>query len=392
VTDSGDVGGSAGPGERSTATPETTPDSAPQWNRTYGTDDGGDALFGAAEGIDGGHFVVGGSTAATGGDEFDEWALKLDSDGETEWDRVPTDDEGTNILTSATAVSDGYVVSGFSSDQETVYDARLRKFGPDGEDLWDRTFERHQGFTVLPADDDGYVVAGAVIERDPDAWLQAVDSDGSDRWSETIDDGGNEVIFGGERVDDGYLFSGYSTTEDTTRGYLLKADARGSKRWSETFTVDGNAELNAVVAVDDGYVAVGVTYEGSEDGTTDDAGLVIKVDEDGSKQWSTTIDASDGGRLEGIVRGADDNLYAAGDRGADTVESSDSGWVVELDSGGSEVDSTVYGNDEYDILTDVHSTATGAYLLTGETDRSGQDHSDGWVVKATDPIAGVPDE
>src|SRR6056297_1750458 len=76
-----------------TTTQETTPDPAPQWNRTYGTGDGNDALFGAAEGIDGGHFVVGGSTAATGGEEFDEWAVKLDSEGETEWDRVSTDDE-----------------------------------------------------------------------------------------------------------------------------------------------------------------------------------------------------------------------------------------------------------------------------------------------------------
>jgi len=320
-----------------TGTPQPTPDPAPQWEKTYGTDDGTDALFAAVDGVDGGHLFAGGSSSETSGDSFDEWVLKLDSEGVREWERVPTDDSGTNILTTATPVSDGYVVGGFSAEQG--YDARMRKFGTDGADLWDRTFENRQGWTVMPADD-GYVIAGAVIRRDPDVWIQAVDSDGSDRWSAAIDGGGSEVALGGERVSDGYLLCGYSTTADGARGYLLEVDSGGSERWSETVTVDGEAEFQDIVAVDDGYVAVGVTYEGPDDGTTDDAGLVVKVDDGGSVQWSTTIEKRDGGRFEAVTTGADGRLYAVGDLGSDTTEGLDSGWVAELDSGGSEVAST----------------------------------------------------
>jgi len=376
-------------GNEGTATAEQPPDPTPQWNRTYGTGDGNHALFAAVDGVDGGHFFAGGSTSATGGDSFDEWVLKLDSAGEQAWERVPTDDEGTNVLTTATAVSDGYVVGGFSTDEGTVYDARMRKFGADGTDEWDRTFERRQGWTVLPGIDDGYLLAGTTIERNPDAWIQTVDSDGNERWSATVDDGDREVVFGGEAVGDGYVFAGYSSADSGPRGYLLDVDTDGSKRWSELVTGEEQAELKDVVAVEGGYIAAGVTYVGVEnDGTAADDGLVVKVDEGGSVQWSRTVAERDGGRFESIVA-SDGSLYAVGEYG--TGDARD-GWVVELDSSGEELASTTYGTDSYDTLDDVTRTADGAYLLSGETARSAPGQSEGWGIKVTDPVAGVPDE
>jgi len=143
---------------------------------------------------------------------------------------------------------------------------------------------------------------------------------------------------------------------------------------------------------DDGYVVAGVTWSGaSDDGTDADDGLVGQVDDSGSQTWSTTVDTGNGDIFETVSAGTDRNLYAAGH--TDYAAGSDlpNGLVVELDSGGSEADSTTYGGDGYNNLSDIGSTDDDASLLAGERIRSDGSDADGWIIKTADPVAGVPE-
>lgn len=397
------IGALAGCADSSPETPTATgatptdgppPEAVAEWARSYGTSDGNDALFAAADGVGGGHFFAGGSTAETGGEDYDEWVLKLDSEGNREWEQVLTDDEGTNLLTSALSVGDGYVVGGFSANEDGSSDARVRKFGTEGTAQWDRTYAGSQGWTVVPGVDDGSLVAGTALGSNPDAWMQAVDADGTDRWSATVDGGGGEVLFGGETVADGYVFAGYSATGDGDRGYLVKVDTDGAEQWSATVTGDEMAKLEDVVPVDGGYVAAGVTWSGAgDDGTDADDGLLVKVDDSGARQWSTTVDNDRGDLLEAVTPGADGSLYAVGRTGFDaTGTTQPDGLVVEFDGGGSELGSRTYGDGDYDRLSDVSVADGGAVLLAGETVADGADSTDGWAIKVVDPVDGVPEE
>jgi len=132
------------------------------WRRAYG----GEELAGAnslQQTADGG-FILAGTTDLSGKTDHDLWILKLDSDGNEEWQKTYLE-EGVNYPSSIYQTTDGgYVVAGITNSlSKRSSDAWVLKLNPSGNIEWQRAYGgsgQDGASSVQPTRDGGYIVAG----------------------------------------------------------------------------------------------------------------------------------------------------------------------------------------------------------------------------------------
>lgn len=226
-----------------------------QWNKSYGgdlkdcghsiiqTDDGGYAIVGYTKSYSsspGGAFGVGGE---------DLWLLKLDSNGNMQWNKIfggKDYDDGFSILQNPDG---GFTIAGTTqsftqnntpiqeySDNDT---ARIYLIRTDarGNLLWNKTVGgdlKTAAFSLARAPDDGYLITGTVFSNAGDADVLALRTDlnGTQLWANSY--GGPEDDYGYSTVyssDDSFMIAGYTRSfgNDGSDVFLLKiADANYS--------------------------------------------------------------------------------------------------------------------------------------------------------------------
>jgi hypothetical protein len=220
-----------------------------------------------------------------------------------------------------------------------------------------------------------------------DVYLVGVDSDGETLWEVTHGGEGNEYGWGIQPSADGYVVVAETTSVGAGRidGWLLSVDDSGVERWSQTYGGARDDRLFAVHSTPDGgWVAAGIT-ESSGAGGRD--AWVVKTDPSGMAIWERTVgDAGDDvahavdltADLGYAVFGYSDGFDAAG---YDAL-------VLKLDTDGSTQWSTMFGGDAEDrIISGVEITG-GGFILAGYTQSSGEGQRDAYVVEI-DP-AGTP--
>jgi hypothetical protein len=193
------------------------------------------------------------------------------------------------------------------------------KVDSQGSEEWSRTFggsEDDYGWTVRETSDGGYIVTGSTLSfgvNGGDVYLVKVDSQGSEEWSRTL--GGSEDDFGysvQETSDGGYIIAGFTMSFGTGAGdaYLVKVDSQGSEEWNRTF---GDTDVEFVVSVqstrEGGFILAGFTY--SFVSQTYDIYLV-KVDPQGSEEWSRTLGGSDDEWGQSVRETSDGGYIIAG--------------------------------------------------------------------------------
>lgn len=166
------------------------------WARNYGGSLP-DMNMGLASTPDGGCMVLG-ETASNDGDVSgnhntgggnDAWVLKLDKNGQVQWQKTLGGATNSEDFTSAVATSDGgYMIGGetYSTDGDVTYlhgasDAWLVKLDGTGKLVWQKTFggsSSDETQCLIPAADGGFISAGFAEARDGDvsgtgggAWL-----------------------------------------------------------------------------------------------------------------------------------------------------------------------------------------------------------------------------
>ena len=234
------------------------------------------------------------------------------------------------------------------------------------------------------ASDGGYVAAGGTRSSGlggSDAWLIKTGTDGGEQWSETFggihDDWAHDVFQTG---DGGYIIAGgtHSFGLGGSDAWLIKVDANGSEDWSETFgSLHDDSALSVRQAADGGYIIAGGTHSFGLGGS--DVWL-IKTDANGNEDWSKTFGSlhddwatcvrqtSDGGY---IVAGA---TYSFGAGGTDM-------WLIKVDAGGNEEWSETFGGLGDDSANSVEQTSDGGYIVAGATRSFGAGGTDVWLLK-----------
>lgn len=406
------------------------------------TTDGGYILGGISSSGEGGE-----KSEASKGEE-DYWIVKIDSLGNKEWDRT-LGGSGRDELQDIKQTRDGgYILGGYSlsdasgdksEDSRGGFDYWIVKLDANGNKQWDRTYggDNTDQFSSLQQTSDGGFIVGGSSESDRsgekressrgryDFWVIRIDSVGNILWDKTY--GGNESDFLKRlqhTTDGGFILGGSSESDvsgekseprrgnntDFAMGYdywILKIDSLGNKEWDKTYGGLFADYLFALIQTHDGgYMLGGASGSGiggdkSQEHRGGEFGdyWVVKTDSLGNKEWDRTFGGSDSDELSDIIQTNDGGYLLGGESESDVSgEKSEDGkgstdmWVVKIDSTGSlQWDKTI-GGEARELLTKIvhDTTATEGYLLAGSStsgisgDKSEPNRGesyDYWVVK-----------
>ncbi len=337
------AGSAAAADANNTSAANQTPPAA--WERTYGGL-ANETLLSLLGSSDGGYLLVGSSAGNGTGEEL--YLVRTDSNGTPiREERVPFGPGGAGSPAMADRTADGgtIVVGGSGTSGPSGEDVALLRLGPDGRQLWSRSYSvgsgRDVGDAVRPATDGGYFVAGTTDVPNggaPDLLLLKVGEDGGEVWHRALPLGAS-ILFVRDLLatpDGGYLVIG-STDADHAGSLdmlLVKVSSGGNREWQRTYsfgaeTADG---YTLEPSPDGGWLLLG-DVDGT--GSPSHAAVLVKVDTAGNEQWRKRLSAG-GARTWGYAlasAGADGYAVA----GAVEAPEGTRSYVARLDRSGTEV-------------------------------------------------------
>ena len=314
--------------------PEVEKDSEKEWDKTFGGP-GNDFAESVQQTSDGG-YILAGYTESYGAGDYDFWLVKVDSNGNKQWDKTFGGTDKENEASVQQTSDGGYIIAGNTfSYGAGSYDIWLIKTNSNGEKLWDKTFggtNYDDARSVQQTSDGGYILAGSTESYGAgkrDVWLIKTDSNGNKQWDKTF--GGTDIDWVKsvqQTSDGGYILAGSTFSYGAGDGdvWLIKIDSNGNKQWDKTF---GGTEFDKAFSVqqtsDSGYILIGET---ESYGAGDDDIWLIKTDSNGNKQWDKT-----------------------------------------------------FGGASLDFASSVQQTSDGGYILIGSTELYGAGEDDLWLIK-----------
>ena len=273
---------------------------AVEWENTYGGD-GDEALRYIQQTTDGGYSGVGMWNRES------HWLLKIDADGNEEWNAIsPPDNTRYPRAYVVQQTSDGgYITTGVHGDNVGYgYNRCLWKVDASGATEWlqiysDPAFAYHH--CVQETSDGGFIVAGEKDEIQPDGYnwnvmLMKTDSLGNREWQKvySYSPDGDNIYSVRQTPDGGYILAGRVEVDYPQDADLLiiKTDANGEVEWDQTY---GGAYWEAcygrdiLLTSDGGYLFFGVTSSiGCSRGHATMDMWVVKTDSQGNMQWNET--------------------------------------------------------------------------------------------------------
>jgi hypothetical protein len=300
-----------------------------EWSATFG---GSDADTGSClqPTSDGGYILLG-STRSSGAGGSDVYLVKIDADGNWQWDKTyggSADDYGWSVE----CLADGYIiVGGTGSFGDDSGDAYLLRLDAEGDVVWEKTFggpNADEGYAVNKVSDGGFAFAGytqASFAGDDNAWLVKTDGSGNLVW---------------ER-----LFGTIATSPEDIPGCLQQAK-------------------DALLTSDGGYLLAGYMHPGGADS---DAWL-IKTDGDGNEEWEQTYGGGAWDQAEAVMPTADGGFALSGmSRGVGWNQA----WLVKTDAAGNQEWENRFGGENDEWAYALEQTADEGYVLLGTTSGSG---------------------
>ena len=375
--------------------------------------DGGIAVFGFTQSIDGD--VTGKSST-----DSDYWLLKLDANGNKQWDQVyggSDDDRGQKII----ATSDGgFAVIGFSrsndgevSDNNGFYDYWVLKLDASGNIQWSKTFGfpgSDRSFSLTELHDGGFFLTGFLdvtasggegndLQRKGAAVLHGV----GEFWGIRLDENGNQIwrrYFGGTNNDRSYdviqtstqdiLMVGSSESDDfditNPKGsydiWVVKTDLDGNLLWQKNFGGSSIEIGYSVTETQDGnFVLAGDTRSSDGDisnpmGNSDF--WMIKFDPLGNLIWEKTLGGSDFDSARSIEEFQNGDLLISGSsKSQDHMLTQNYGnndaWAVITDGSGIVKWQSTFGGSDLDFINQAIQLEDLGVVLIGNTESADYD-------------------
>lgn len=252
------------------------PDGEKQWERSYGDSEPG-GLWSIARSD--GKIYVGGWQDQSGVAEG--WVMELESDGEKVWSQTyDTPRSGADEYVNSIFVSgDGLLMTGTTrGGSNDPSDAWILKVDGEGELQWDETYgstEIDRIHDAVAASDGGYVVAGRSARDgndEQDGWILKIGANGEKQWQRTYGTDKSDAFYGIHNdPDGGYVLSGakHVLGEDGADGWVVKTDGNGKMEWERTYGENYWDKFWPVLeGHDGGYLAIGesTSYGANRDG------------------------------------------------------------------------------------------------------------------------------
>jgi hypothetical protein len=348
---------------------DTTPvDTSVSWERSIGG--AGEDCATSVQALADGGFAFAGWTNSAGANGFDLWLVRLDSSGNTLWEKTyggAGDQKGYSVIRTADG---GFALAGSTATGgvETT-DMYLVKVDAAGNETGSWTYggsmeDRAQ--CVIEASDGGFVLAGSgysAVQGNTDAYVVKT---GPVPWSKTYG-GSFEDIANCIRqtIDGGFVIAGSfgADNAEDTDAWLLKTDSAGNQAWSRTYGIEYPDSASRVeLTPDGGYALTGNTRSW---GVGDFDAWLIKASADGTEEWNRTYGGEAYDRTECILVPPGGGFLLAGM--TRSVSNYCQAWLIRTDGSGSVQWNRTFGGNGDEWGYSVQPTADGGFLMAGST-------------------------
>ncbi len=243
--------------------------------------------------FDNGYVITGVTRSSDGVGGSDIYVLKVDAQGDPNWDTW----YGTNYADVGRDVAQaqdlGYVVVGDKGDQSGGQDLWLVKFDLYGNFDWEKSYgDADLGRAICETGDGGFVVAGEVTSSpNTDAFVMGVSADGSRLWSKRLAPRTITNAAAVKRIPSGgYIVAGSATAWPNLDYdiYLMRFNETGDTLWTKIVELPGDQIPASVeIGVGGGFVVAGRNIRDSNSDLTDI--LIARFDDAGNMRWSRLI-------------------------------------------------------------------------------------------------------
>lgn len=403
-----------------------------QWQKALGGSQG-DTANSIRQTSDGGYIMTGDSSSNDGDvignhGSGDAWVVKLDPNGNIQWQKSLG---GTNsdISQSIWQTTDGgYILAGSSRSNDGDltanhgnFDYWIVKLDSNGNTQWQKSLggsSHDSARSVQQTADGGYIVAGSSGSADGDItgnhgqqdyWLVKLDSAGNIQWQKSL--GGSNIDEANsvrQTSDGGYIIAGStaSTDGDVTGNHgnfdywIVKTDASGNIQWQKTMgNIGDDIGYTAQQTSDGGYIVAGTAHFPQGEGGLPDYWM-IKLDPNGDTQWSKLLGGSAHDNGMTIQQTSEGDYVAGGWAASNNGQVTGNHgnldyWITKLDSNGNLKWGKALGGPSVEYFTAVEVTSDNGYIISGNTMSTSGDVTgnhgtmDAWVVKLSPETLGI---
>lgn len=340
-------------------------------------------------------FVIAGHTTSSTTQKSNVLLMKLTSQGNVVWAKTFAVSQNDIVRYLAQTRDNGFVISGYASDQSGNTSPLLIKTNSSGDVQWSKTYSNSlpaYSFCAQELREGGYVIAGygQSAGNGWDGLVIKTDSSGNIQWQHfygtAFTDGLDYV---NELADGSFLVAGWSYQSQTHDSWLLKIDETGNVAWSRTYGGDLDEDIQAAIpSRSGGFLAAGVTMSYGLGGDI----LLFKTGNNGELVWAY---AYGGYYLEraqaSMVENQDGTIVVIGVT-ASFGPTGNNIFFLRTDSLGSVLNFRVYGGSGEEDGRAVRRTPDGGYIVVGWSQSFKQNSHDIYVIKTdSDGVSGCND-
>ncbi|WP_249356380.1 hypothetical protein [Maribacter sp. ACAM166] len=388
------------------------------WSKNFGGS-GNESAQAIIKTIDGGYAILGYTSSTNGDistksqKENDYWFLKFDGNGNLKWNKThggSKDDIGQSLAQTSDG---GYILTGYSmssdgdaSNNEGFHDNWILKLDAQGDLEWESSygFSGHDhSYDILEASQGGYFFTGFLditsarsdgnTEKGSsltshgvgEFWGTKIDEEGNVQWRGYFGGTNNDRAHGVVQTDDGgFVMAGFTESDDfditNTNGsydfWVVKVDSFGNLIWEQSFGGEGiEVSYDIGKTADKGFVVVGNTFSTNGDillnhGESDM--WMIKLDEEGNLIWEQTYGGRQFDLAQAVVQSKDGGFLITGNTKSDDQDSTfnrgeNDIWVVKTNRVGDLVWEKSFGGSGLDFGFDLLENFDGSILVVGES-------------------------
>ncbi|MEO1624475.1 MAG: gliding motility-associated C-terminal domain-containing protein, partial [Bacteroidota bacterium] len=418
-----------------------------EWDRSFGGN-GWEELNSIQQTTDGGYIMTGfsgsnanGDVAGTNNGGGDIWAVKIDADGNLQWENLYGGDQLDRARVVRQTTDGGYIFGGWSPSNISgdksqasrgLDDYWVVKTDALGTIEWERTYGgsgMDQLFDLIQTTDGGFLLGGnstsdvsgersTPSQGGQDWWLIKIDALGNVEWDRAYGGGDEERLNELLQTDDGhFVIAGGSRSdlggdiglplEGVKDFWMLKVNALGGNIiWERRYGGTDEDEINSFIQTSDGGFLLGGgsrsdAFPGQKaDNRRNIVDMwVVKTDVAGAIEWERTFSGTGATAITNcytVKENSIGNFLIGGvtnaDSGFEKSQDSKGGydfWMLYVDPAGNVLWDMTIGGDNPDSMENLFQTSDGGYLLAGHssTDVNGDKASpnnglnDFWVIK-----------
>lgn len=285
------------------------------WQKTYGVSSSGfDFVSGIKQTADGG-YIVGGYSESFGANGYNIFIFKLDSNGNIIWQKLYVGSSGDYVKSIQQTADGGYVVAGYTfSFSPGVSKIFVIKLDSNGNTSWQKIYGGTDmaHCSIQQTAEGGYIVGGE--SSDYNLLVFKLDNNGNVIWQKKYvgSNGSSSANSIQQTVDGGYIVGGAGSFGAGDDFWVLKLDNNGSVIWQYTY---GGSHGDYVVDIqqtsDAGYIATGST-ESFVDGFSRTDIWVLKLGSTGNIMWQKRYGGTNNEMAYSVQQTGDGGYVVAG--------------------------------------------------------------------------------